>query len=74
MQFFDEDEEYMFIISDANLEWKKGKGGGWMVLAEDSGGEMQAYHINETLHEMIKEADQSGYNMLAAAPNTAADV
>ena len=72
IRFFDEDYDdgTTFTICKENLEWKKGKGGGWQVIAEpdetekdddddedddDDDNNCEPYFINETLHEMIRQ-------------------
>ena len=75
IRFYDEDYDdgTTFTICKENLEWKKGKGGGWQVIAEpdetekeddddddddyDDDNNCEPHFINEMLHEMIRQCN-----------------
>jgi len=57
--FWDPDTEKTFVVAPENLEWQRGKNGGWFLICEEVGGkEVEAFDI-EVANELIGETQQA---------------
>lgn len=59
--FYDPDNEAMYTVFDGNLEFRKGRKGGWCVIGvcADEQFEDEPFMIGDMLVEMIASTDQS---------------
>ena len=57
--FWDPDTEKTFVVAPENLEWRRGKNGGWHLICEEVGGnELEPFDI-EVANELIGETQQA---------------
>ncbi len=62
MLFFDPDNKVNYTIHPGNMEFRRGRGGGWMVIAvppADCGLDDEPFEIGEMLMEMIVDTQQA---------------
>jgi len=57
--FANPDTNLTFVIAHENLEWQRGRDGGWHLICEEVGGkEIEAFDI-EVANELIGETQQA---------------
>jgi len=57
--FWDPDTEKTFVVAPENLEWRRGKNGGWHLICEEVGGkELEPFDI-KVANELIGETQQA---------------
>ena len=57
--FADPDTNLTFVVAHENLEWQRGRDGGWHLICEEVGGaEVEAFDI-EVANELIGETKQA---------------
>ena len=68
MEFVDIDYNVRYTVYEGNLDWLKGRGGGWCVMGmppEYDGSNddvLQPYLINQNLVDMIEATEQPSEN------------
>ena len=57
--FLDPDTNLTFVVAPENLEWQRGKNGGWCLICEEVGGkEIEAFDI-QVANELIGKTKQA---------------
>jgi hypothetical protein len=62
LAFYDPDNKIIYTIHPGNLEYQRGKGGGWCVIAvppDHSGFEEEPWLISLMLIELIRDTQQA---------------